>query len=252
MKSWISYTGLALGILFSSAGFADQQVKSSEFKASVVELYTSEGCSSCPPADEFLSRLGKTQESDLIIPLAFHVDYWDYIGWKDPYASADYTQRQRMVARVNQQSSIYTPEFVVDGAEARGSRKITDKVSAAYRSQAEAYITLNVSEPDAGKLTASVGIDDLSYEGDDKPEVYIAVFENKLSSNINAGENRGKLLKHDYVVRHLSLPQTTMSGQLHSFDLPLDSTWKVSELGVAVVVKLQNSGRTLQAVKLML
>ncbi len=252
MKSWISYAGLAVGVLFSSAGFADQQVKSGEFKASVVELYTSEGCSSCPPADKFLSRLGKTEESELIIPLAFHVDYWDYIGWKDPYANADYTQRQRVVARVNRQSSIYTPEFVVDGSEARGSRNITDKVSTAYRSQAEADITLKLSEPDAGKLIASVNIDNLSYQGDDKPEVYMAVFENKLSSNINAGENRGKSLKHDYVVRHLSPPQVTMSGQRHRFDLQLDPTWKESELGVAVVVKLQDSGRTLQAVKLML
>jgi len=89
------------GSVLSSIGFADQQIKSGETKASVVELYTSEGCSSCPPADKFLSRLGKTEESDMIIPLAFHVDYWDYIGWKDPYANANYTQRQRVVARIN-------------------------------------------------------------------------------------------------------------------------------------------------------
>ncbi len=240
------------GLVFSPTGFADQQIKSGEFKASVVELYTSEGCSSCPPADKFLSRLGKTEESDKIIPLAFHVDYWDYIGWKDPYASAEYTQRQRVVARVNSQSSIYTPEFVVDGAEARGSQKITDKVSAAYNSPAEANITLKLTDVDAGKLSARVSIENVSYAGDDMPEVYLAIFENGLSSSIDAGENRGKRLKHDYVVRHLSLPQETISGQQHHFELQLDSSWKRSELGVTVVVKLQNSGRTLQAVKTML
>jgi len=240
------------GSVFSLAGFADQQVESGEFKASVVELYTSEGCSSCPPADKFLSRLGKTEESAMIIPLAFHVDYWDYIGWKDPYANASYTQRQRVVARANSQASIYTPEFVVDGAEARGSRKITDKVSAGYRSAAEADITLKLSDVQAGKVIANVSIDNVTYMGDDTPEVYLAVFENGLSSDIDAGENRGKLLKHDYVVRHLSLPQATMSGEQHAFDIQLDPTWKLSGLGVTVVVKLQRTGRTLQAVKVML
>lgn len=251
MRTLILYAGF-VGLMASSAGFADQQVKSGELKSSVVELYTSEGCSSCPPADKFLSRLGKTEEAERIIPLAFHVDYWDYIGWKDPYAAAAHTQRQRVVARVNGQSSIYTPEFVVDGAEARGSRTITDKVSTAYASQAEANITLNVSDVDAGKLTATVNVDDVSYAGNDTPQVYLAIFENSLSSRINAGENRGKKLKHDYVVRHLSSPQMTMSGQQHSFELSLDSDWRLAELGVAVVVKLQNSGRTLQAVKVML
>jgi hypothetical protein len=251
MRTLILYAGL-VGLMYAPAGFADQQAKSGELKSSVVELYTSEGCSSCPPADKFFSRLGKTEESEMIIPLAFHVDYWDYIGWKDPYASADYTQRQRVVARVNKQSSIYTPEFVVDGAEARGSRTITDRVSTGYRSQAEADITLNISDVDAGKLTATVNIDNVAYAGNDTPQVYLAVFENDLSSSIDAGENRGKKLKHDYVVRHLSSPQITMSGQQHSFDLKLNSDWKLGELGVAVVVKLQNSGRTLQALKMML
>jgi len=241
-----------VALAFTPATFAEQQVKSGEYKASVVELYTSEGCSSCPPADSFLSRLGKTEESEMIIPLAFHVDYWDYIGWKDPYASSDYTQRQRVVARVNSQSSIYTPEFVVDGAEARGSQKITERVTAAYHSQAEADITLKLADVDAGKLSARVSIDNVSYAGDDTPEVYLAVFENGLSSSINAGENRGKRLQHDYVVRHLSAPQVTMSGQQHSFDLQVDPAWDLSELGVTVIVKLQNSGRTLQAVKAML
>jgi hypothetical protein len=251
MRTLILYAGL-VGLMYAPAGFADQQAKSGELKSSVVELYTSEGCSSCPPADKFLSRLGKTEESEMIIPLAFHVDYWDYIGWKDPYASADYTQRQRVVASANKQSSIYTPEFVVDGAEARGSRTITDKVSTGYSSQAEADITLNLSDVDSGKLTATVNIENVSYAGSDTPQVYLAVFENGLISSINAGENRGKKLKHDYVVRHLSSPQITMSGQQHSFDLKLDSDWKLGELGVAVVVKLQNSGRTLQALKMML
>jgi hypothetical protein len=251
MRTLIVCAGL-VGVLSTPTSFAEQLIKSGEYKASVVELYTSEGCSSCPPADKFLSRLGNTEEAAQIIPLAFHVDYWDYIGWKDPYASADYTKRQRVVARVNSQSSIYTPEFVVDGAEARGSARITDKVTAAHKSRAEADITLKLSDIDAGKLMASVSIDNLTFTGNDTPEVYLAVYENGLSSSINAGENSGRTLKHDYVVRYLSRPQITSSGQQHLFDLKLGSGWKQSELGVTAVVKLQKSGRTLQAVKGML
>ncbi len=236
-------------VLSVAVSYADQQIKSGQYKASVVELYTSEGCSSCPPADKFLSNLGKTEQADLIIPLAFHVDYWDDIGWKDPYAKADYTQRQRIVARVNHQSSIYTPEFVVDGKEARGTRQIVDHVNTTFKSLAEADIALNLSDIDAGKVVARVNLEKIIYTGDDVPEVYLAVFENGLSSSINAGENRGRTLAHDFVVRYVSPAQTAMTGQQHIFDLQLDPDWNHSALGVTAVVRLQKSGRTLQAVK---
>ncbi len=249
MRAWIV---LLAGVFFVPAGFGDQQIKSGQYKAAVVELYTSEGCSSCPPADKFLSGFGKIDQADLIIPLAFHVDYWDHIGWKDPYANADYTQRQRAVARVNHQSTIYTPEFVVDGVEARGSREIADLVSTTYKSLAEADITLKLSDIDAGKMMISVDIENVTYSGDDVPEVYLAVFESGLSSSINAGENQGRTLDHDFVVRYLSPAQTTVTGQQHIFDLQLDSDWDRSALGVTAIVRLQKSGRTLQAVKGML
>ena len=239
-------------VLMGTTGWAEQQIKSGEYKSSVVELYTSEGCSSCPPADDFLSRLGHTEEADRIIPLAFHVDYWDYIGWQDPYADAKYTKRQRRIGRINKQASIYTPEFVVDGKEARGSRKITKQVKAAHRMLAEADITLNLLDVALDKLDARVSIDNILYQGNDTPEVYLAVFENDLSSNIDAGENKGRTLEHDFVVRYLSAPQSTQAGQQHQFSLDIDPTWDRDSLGVTVVVKLQDSGRTLQALKSML
>ncbi len=235
--------------LLSSTVLAAKQLKSGEFKLSVVELYTSEGCSSCPPADAFLSKLGNTEEAAQILPLAFHVDYWDYIGWKDPYAQASFTSRQRGVARRNGQSTIYTPEFVVDGAEARGSRKIADKLKAGYSSRSEADITLNISDIDAGVLRSSVQIDSLSYAGDEQVEVVFVVYENALSSGVAAGENRGRTLKHDYVVRHISAAEQTEAGQQHQFSVALDPEWKQANLGVSVLVKLRESGRTLQALK---
>ena len=251
MRTWVICIGL-LGVFVAPSSLAEQLFKSGEYKASVVELYTSEGCSSCPPADKFLSRLGNTDEADQTILLAFHVDYWDYIGWKDPYAKTDYTQRQRVVARVNGQSTIYTPEFVVDGVEARGIHKVVDKISAAHRSPAEADITLILSDINDDRLVADVSVYNLTYTGEDTPEVFLVVYESGLSGQIKAGENRGRTLYHDYVVRYLSLPQTTMSGRQHQFELQLGREWRQSQLGVAAVVKLSKSGRTLQAVKGML
>lgn len=246
----VSLTLASLGMMMLSASLmADQQVKSGELKLSVVELYTSEGCSSCPPADEFLSKLGNTQEAAQILPLAFHVDYWDYIGWEDPYAQAMFTARQRTVARRNGQSSIYTPEFVIDGAEARGSRNIADKLKVGYSSKAEADITLNISDLEDGQLRASARIDALSYQGDEQAEVVFVVYENGLSSRIQAGENRGRTLKHDYVVRYLAKAEQTGVGQQHQLSVPLKSEWDAANLGISVVVKLSESGRTLQAVK---
>ncbi len=243
--------GLAgLGAMVVSVSLmAAQQIKSGELKLSVVELYTSEGCSSCPPADVFLSKLGNTQEAAQILPLAFHVDYWDYIGWEDPYAQAMFTARQRTVATRNGQSSIYTPEFVVDGAEARGSHKIADKLKAGYNSAAEADITLIISDIEDGQLRASARIDAINYEGNEQAEVVFVIYENGLSSRIQAGENRGRTLKHDYVVRYLARAEQTSAGQQHQFSVPLKPEWNVANSGLSVVVKLSESGRTLQAVK---
>ena len=117
---------------------------------------------------------------------------------------------------------------------------------------AQADFTLNLSDIKDRKLTASVLIDKLAYIGSDTPEVYLAIYENGLSSSIQAGENRGRTLKHDYVVRFLSTAQITAQGQQHQFELQLEPDWKPSALGVSVVVRLRDSGETLQALKVML
>ena len=242
-------TILLTGLLFGLAVEAGQMIKSGENRISVVELYTSEGCSSCPPADSFLSRLGQSQQGAEILPLAIHVDYWDYIGWKDPYARAEYTERQRRVAIANRQSSIYTPEFVVDGREARGSRNIVDQVNATRNSPAEADMTLSYSVEEEGVLNVSLSVDGIHYQGPETPELYLAIYENGLSNEIDAGENRGRTLSHDHVVRYLSSARLAIPGQAQDFELPIDPQWQRSSLGIAAVVRLRESGRTLQAVK---
>ncbi len=247
MKALLTLTAIGLMII-APLSLADRVYQSGENKTSVVELYTSEGCSSCPPADEFLSLLGQTDEADQIVPLAFHVDYWDYIGWSDPYAKAKYTARQREVGKMNKQSTIYTPEFVVDGKEARGSRKITKRLKVARKMPAEADIELSLSDA-SNQIHATVSVSNLVYDGDEIPEVYIAVYENDLTSSIDAGENRGRTLKHDYVVRHISETQLTQNGGAHQFDLMIDPKWNRDALGITAIVRLRESGRTLQALK---
>ncbi|MGB0866623.1 MAG: DUF1223 domain-containing protein, partial [Granulosicoccaceae bacterium] len=124
MKLLLQSLSLALGILLltqARAHAAEQSFESSVEQVQLIELYTSEGCSSCPPADKHLSRLmsdeGLWRER---IPLAFHVDYWDYIGWEDPFAQRQFSNRQRTHQITGAVRSIYTPGWVVDGKEWRG------------------------------------------------------------------------------------------------------------------------------------
>ena len=115
---------LLLTALFSLPAYAGDPIviSSGDKQTAVVELYTSEGCSSCPSADRWLSRLIELPEDEGdVLALAFHVDYWDYLGWKDRFSSAAYTSRQRQLGANNLQRTIYTPEFFVNGMEARGS-----------------------------------------------------------------------------------------------------------------------------------
>src|SRR5471030_1350375 len=103
-----------------AAGFAGCDVRSGPKTAALVELYTSEGCSSCPPADQQLRRLQQVLDPAAeVIPLALHVGYWDYIGWKDPYAQAPFGERQSWLVRANQRNTVYTPQFFVSGSEVR-------------------------------------------------------------------------------------------------------------------------------------
>ena len=89
--------------------------------AALLELYSSEGCSSCPPADKLLSQLATGSDANLLVPLALHVDYWDYLGWQDRFASSQFTARQRTLSAATHSNTIYTPEFFLNGQEFRGS-----------------------------------------------------------------------------------------------------------------------------------
>lgn len=156
----------------------------------VVELYTSEGCSSCPPADRWASTLKGPAAQGRVVVQAFHVGYWDYIGWVDRFASPAYTARQRQIAAANGLRSIYTPQVVRNGQDWRDE----DRVLAASE-PARARISLQRSADNLFEATVA------PLQGDAAWSAYWTVTEHGHSSRVSAGENRGELLQHDFVVR---------------------------------------------------
>ncbi len=166
----------------------------------LVELYTSEGCSSCPPADRWLAEIGKRHQPTSLVPLALHVDYWDYIGWKDPYAKREFSVRQRKLSHLQRMAMVYTPQVVLQGRDFRswGSRGFDEAIARINAQPARAAIRLAILGGDGNGLDVEAQVELASRKGD--PALYLAVYEKGLSSRITAGENRGRTLTHDYVV----------------------------------------------------
>ncbi|MBX3587532.1 MAG: DUF1223 domain-containing protein [Ramlibacter sp.] len=174
----------------STATAATCEARSAATLTPVIELYTSEGCSSCPPADRWLSTLKPVAAQGKAVVQAFHVGYWDYIGWVDRFASPAYTTRQRAIAALNRQNSIYTPQLVRNGQDWHDYDRAT-----AAGGPARASISLARSGPDAFEATVTPA------EGVGGWGAYWTVTENGHSSKVKAGENAGELLQHDFVVR---------------------------------------------------
>ena len=225
------------------------EVTSGEFRTPVVELYTSEGCSSCPPADDWLRKLGASLAHDFsAVLLAFHVDYWNYLGWPDPYSQPAFTDRQRHAAANNRQRTIYTPAFLVDGREARGGAAVVRSIESANSQKAQARIAVRVVRHGAGGIRARIEVDN-NAPGAAHYAAHVAVYENGITRRIGAGENRGRTLRHDFVVRHWSAPIAIRRGANRAqveVDIPAD--WNRPHLGLAVVVQNRRTFETLQSV----
>eukprot|EP00850_Spirogloea_muscicola_P002412 SM000009S23541 [mRNA] locus=s9:602792:604100:+ [translate_table: standard] len=174
----------------------------------LLELFTSQGCSSCPPADHVLSKLGRGSSAGVpVIALAYHVDYWDYLGWKDPFGSAQASDRQRAYGRALSQRSVYTPELVVQGAEhcvGSSTKQVENLISTASRYPApEIEVTTEQLET---MLRITLVASTPAWIRDGKLgtiSVMIALYESKKQTKCSRGENRGKNLVNDYVVRDL-------------------------------------------------
>lgn len=220
-------------------------VKSGPRQTAVLELYTSEGCSSCPPADRWLARLIELPPGEVdVLALGFHVDYWDYLGWKDRFASREYSQRQRLLGANNRQRTIYTPEFFVDGKEVRGARNIIDGIRATNREAAPLDLELSVRR-DGNHLELAVKTPGPRDEAEAVHHRYV-VYEDDLSSSVERGENAGATLSHQRVVRYLSRAYRLRPQNRHR--IKLDADWNGARLGVAVIATSPGSERYWQAV----
>jgi hypothetical protein len=238
---------ILIGCLFTLSTQASETltVETGSQQTAVVELYTSEGCSSCPPADQWLEALVETDSDEIdVLALAFHVDYWDYIGWKDRFGNPKYTSRQRQLGANNKQSSIYTPEFFVDGKEARGTRNVLKQIYAANESDSSIHLKLNVTkegnhfllelEPRSGDLDAKM----LHHR--------YFVYEKNLVSDVTRGENSGETLSHQNVVRYMS--RARKLNQTNQFNITIDPDWQLENIGVAALVTTPGNLSYLQAI----
>jgi len=216
------------------------EIQSGAQRTPVIELFTSEGCSSCPPADQWLSTLKGTP----VVAQAFHVGYWDYIGWVDRFATTANTTHQRELASVNHLSSIYTPQLVRNGRdwpEWRGLR--ASQASQASGEPARASIHLQrVGQTD--QFTAQVN----PIDGAAPWSAYWTVTEHGHNSRVKAGENRGEFLQHDFVVRQYTPVGRYQGNQSLSFvSIPAQPDHPRQ---VNLVVHDPRTGLPLQAVSL--
>ena len=227
----------------AQAAAASCAVHSTKTMTPVVELYTSEGCSSCPPADRWLSRL--KAEPD-VVALAFHVDYWDRLGWKDRFASPAYTRRQAQQQASNGARFSYTPQIVVDGADRNDWPGIT---AFTQRNAPAATVALTLVR-DGAHVSATV------VPGPSAPKhlaAYWAVTEQAYETTVKAGENDGATLRHDYVVRDYRTvaPWPAQAGVEETLAYDFGSAADAAHpRALNLVVVDAGNGRPVQAVKL--
>lgn len=230
--------GALLGSLFgSTATWANTCSASTGAELNpVIELYTSEGCSSCPPADRWLSTLKPDQARTGAVIQAFHVGYWDYIGWVDRFATPAHTTRQRQIASWNRLRSIYTPQVVVNGSDFRAS------LGGAVSRSEPARARIELRRTGADQFEASV----IPAEPGMRWSAYWTVTEHDHSSRVRAGENAGETLRHDYVVRQYTpVGDYSGAGKLAFSSLPAQPAHPRQ---VNLVVFDPRNGRPLQAV----
>jgi hypothetical protein len=219
----------------------------------LVELYTSEGCSSCPPADRWLGSLHEAVRSGRLVPLAFHVDYWDHLGWRDRFASPRFGERQRERTAAAGGRVVYTPQVFLDGRDFRAWRNgaaVEQAVRAVGRRPAAAWLdlALRVESERAWRVELEVRVD--------RPasglQAYLAVYENGLHSTVNAGENAGRQLRHDFVVREWIGPLAVPGdGRLrHTRRILLREPVDTAQAGLVAFIENPAGGEVLQALLL--
>ena len=245
MSKTSSATLLATTLLFAAqaslAGAASCSVHSAATITPVVELYTSEGCNSCPPADRWLSR-AKSDPS--VIALAFHVDYWDRLDWKDRFANAAFTQRQTQQLRPSGARFSYTPQVLIDGAD----RPDWPSAAVAPTTRGPAMVDAHLQR-DGNRVSAAITP---RAGAPSRLAAYWAVTEQDHVSDVKAGENQGVTLHHDFVVRdYLPVAAWTSTAAITTLNFDLAGAQDPAHpRAVNLVIVNADTGRPVQAVKL--
>ena len=210
----------------------------------VLELFTSEGCSSCPSADKLASRLQDSYKDKLIV-LEFHVDYWDRLGWKDPFSKAAYTQRQRQYAEKFNLESIYTPQAVINGiSEAVGSDeyKLTGFIDRAISSSDDEMLLVTAGENADGKNIKLTW----KYTGRNDAVINFALVQKQATTDVRAGENEGRRLAHNNIVTDF----VTKDGNSGEVQLAVPNGISKKELRVIAYAQQKPTGSIKTAVML--
>jgi hypothetical protein len=243
---FLSIVMLTLSFCTSSTGKDNQQLKNSQSNninpdknIAVLELFTSQGCSSCPPADRLL---GTYTSKENIIPLSFHVDYWDRLGWKDPFSSKEYTQRQYKYASALH-ASVYTPQLVINGqVEMIGSdaNKISSAINKILSEASQAVLSIKTVNEENGKVNIRFDVSGTTGNSDAK----IALVENKTTTAVKGGENGGATLTNYNVVRNFKTINKFEAGEnTCTIDIPASSDLK----NLSVVIFLQQKNNNIIA-----
>ncbi len=237
-------------LAFSAPTLAVDMVRfeSSENQIGLLELFTSEGCSSCPPADKWLTGLKSNPGLwHNFIPIALHVDYWDYIGWQDPFASPAHSKRQRQYVREQSLKAVYTPGFVYNGSEWRQwyrSRNVDFPAGnrpGSLQLQVEGKVVTVQFTPRPGT--------NLATESPANYKIHVALLGFGLKTRVSAGENRGKILPHDFVV--LGMNNASLKIVERRFEAQLSMphpTATPESYGVVAWISSKSEQRPIQAV----
>lgn len=183
----------------------------------LVELFTSQGCSSCPPADRLLRELGHDEDLD-IVPLAFHVDYWNYIGWKDPFSDARWSQRQRAYATAARSARVYTPQLLFDGREHNVGRNGSKARAAIAEESRRGGARLGIEQQ-----AAAAGTEVRVAMAGDAPsdaQVFVALARDGASTDVRRGENAGRELENAFIVTAFERACDFEAGEACSVTLP--------------------------------
>ncbi|HUJ01956.1 MAG TPA: DUF1223 domain-containing protein [Usitatibacter sp.] len=232
------------------AGALQCRAESGKETRALVELYTSEGCSSCPPAERWLSRFGRNHADASVVPIEFHVDYWNDDGWKDPFSDPRYTKRQEELQKASGARFVYTPQILVGGRDVpdwRSALSIPFDVFRIHLRAPKATLAIDATVADDASIHGAVDAKLAAGTPTRDLALVVVAVQNGLASRVTAGENRGERLEHDFVARDMASAALAQPSARLAFDFKPRPDWSAHHMSLAAFVQDRATGEVLQA-----